>query len=209
MSSTPVTVVLPLKALGAAKGRLADTLSLRDRRELVGWMFDRVATACRQSPAVDRIVVVAGDQAAAELARAQDLAVRVLPTPGLNRAVLAADRWLGQAVSLVVAADLPLLSAADVDAVVDAADVNPCVVVAPTTDGGTGALLRQPGGVIPPAFGPDSAARHEQAAHSAGVVAHLVRRNGWCWDVDTAEGLRQVGARDPTLRAWLGVGDGG
>lgn len=201
VGGAPVAVV-PLKALDQAKSRLAGHLGERRRRELTSWMFLRVVAACRAS-GVRGILVVAGDEAAGGLARQMGVEVVVEATPGLDAAMAAADRaTAGAPASLVVAADLPLARGTDLDAVCRAGEHGPCVAVAPTRDGGTGALLRRPPDVITPAYGPDSAAAHLQAAARAGVRAVRVDVASLAWDIDTAEHLRHAGARDPRMAAW-------
>lgn len=199
----PVAVV-PLKALGQAKSRLAGHLDDRRRRELTGWMFARVVAACRAATCVDAVLVVAGDDAAAGLARELDVEVLVERTPGLGVAMATADRaTAGTAATLVVAADLPLASAADLDAVCRAGEMGPCVVVAPSCDGGTSALLRRPPGVIPPAYGPGSAVAHLRAAAMAGTRAVRVDVAALALDVDTAEQLQIAGSQDDWVASWI------
>jgi 2-phospho-L-lactate guanylyltransferase len=159
-----VTVVIPLKALSTAKGRLADAMEPDDRKAFVAWMAQRVITACRNCDAVADILVVAGDDAAAAVATACGVRALVVAEPGLDAAMGAADAAVaGTDASLVIAADLPELTPSDVEAVIRAApdDTSAAVVIAPTHDGGTGALLRRPPTIIATAYGPGSARGHE------------------------------------------------
>lgn len=197
----PVAVV-PLKALDRSKGRLAGHLDGSGRLALVRWMFTRVVVACRSASTVGAVLVVAGDAEAASLACELDVEVLVEPAPGLATAMAAADRaTAGAAATLVVAADLPLTTAPDLDAVCRAGRRGPCVVVAPTHDGGTAALLRRPAGVVPTSYGPDSASAHLQAARAAGVRAVRVDIPALALDVDTAEDLRRMRLTHPTAGA--------
>jgi 2-phospho-L-lactate/phosphoenolpyruvate guanylyltransferase len=204
-----VTAIIPLKALSAAKGRLADAMSPVDRRAFTIWMANRVITACRATPAIEDILVVAGDEDAANVGRDAGVRVIVVTEPGLDIALHAADEVTAQsAVTIIVAADLPQLTPTDLSAVVAAAaGTDPVVVVAPTHDGGTGALLRRPAGVISPAYGPGSAAAHEALAHAASARVAIVRREGLAADVDTPAHLpaalaqaamQDVGSPPPT-----------
>jgi 2-phospho-L-lactate/phosphoenolpyruvate guanylyltransferase len=191
---------VPLKALDAAKQRLAATLSPEARRELAAWMFGRVAAACRGATAVGRVLAVAGDAAAAHVAAAHGVEVLLERRPGLDHALATADAACAPAAAtIVVAADLPLVEPEDVDAVCAAGSVAPIVVVAPTHDGGTGALLRRPPGIIAPAYGPGSAARHLALARAAGSAACSLRRRALALDIDDAAGLRRAHAVAPGL----------
>lgn len=169
MAPRPVTALVPLKALGEAKGRLAPAWSPTARRALAWRMAATVCDACVASTAITSVVVLAGDDDAATVADGRAVTVRRVP-PGLGAALADADAAISDAgATLVVAADLPLVRAAELTALVAAAGDGPAVVLAPTADGGTGALLRSPPRIVDPAFGPDSAAAHRRAAARAGV----------------------------------------
>ncbi len=194
------TVIVPLKALSEAKGRLADALDPAQRRELAAWMFARVMAACAAARQIDGVLVVAGNEESAELARPFDVPTVVEGRPGLDVAMALADELLAdRCATLVIAADLPLLTAADIAAVCDAASTGASVVVAPTHDGGTGGLLRTPPGVIPTAFGAGSAAAHRRLAEVAGVRSAVVGTEGFRLDVDTP---RQLAALTDMRPLW-------
>lgn len=193
-----IRAIIPLKALSAAKGRLSGALDAGARRELVAWMATHVIQTCVAAPSIDDVLVVAGDDAAATVARAAGAAVLVVEQPGLPLALGAADAAsLAWSATMVVAADLPDLAIADLTAVTDAANgvQGAVVVVAATHDGGTGALLRRPGGIIPSAYGPGSGPRHLALARNAGVAGISVTRPGLARDLDTPEQLTPVLAR--------------
>ncbi len=85
---------------------------------------------------------------------------------------------------------MPLLTSDDVRAL---CDVDTAVVIAPTDDGGTSALLRRPADVIGTAFGTDSAVAHERLARRAGIVPSVVHRPGLAHDVDVIADLQALG----------------
>ncbi len=200
----PVTAIVPLKALNAAKTRLADAVDAEGRREVVAAMLARVLTACRNCPRIGDVLLVVGDAAGAALGRELATDVLVVAQPGLAVAMAAADAVTrGAAATLVVAADLPLATGEDLTAVCDAAGAaDPAVVVAPTTDGGTAALLRRPAAVVATAYGPQSAAAHMRLAAAAGVPAVSLHCPNLALDVDTPDHLRAA------VAAGLGVGVG-
>lgn len=186
-----MTAIIPLKSLSEAKGRLAGELDPQERRAITGWMARRVIEACVACAGISDILLVAGDDAGAALG-GPDVRTLVVPRPGLAVALHEADRAAaGAEATMVVAADLPALTADDLDAVIAAGHgENHVVVVAPTTDGGTGALLRRPAGLIATAYGPGSAARHAALAADAGIRVAVVNRPGLATDVDTPDQLR-------------------
>lgn len=205
MPSSEPTAVIPLKALSQAKQRLSPQMPPWRRRELAAWMFAHVAATCAAAPSVGSVLVVAGDAEAARLAAAVGVPAVVEPRPGLDAALARADAELaGAAAVLVVTADLPLLTVADVEAVCAAGRVDRSVVIAPTRDGGTGGLLRRPPALMGTAYGPGSAAAHRTLAAEAGVAAVTVAAPGFAQDVDTAGQLRSAGLSDPRLARWAG-----
>lgn len=189
-----LTAVLPLKALRAAKGRLAPDLAPLQRRDLVTRMLAVVAAAARGATSVERVVVVAGDADAAAAAHGLDLEVFADPGSGLNAAIRSADATLGNAPTIVLAADLPEATAAAVDHLAGLLPrARPAVLVAPTVDGGTGALLRAPGGLVAPAYGPGSCAAHLRAARDTGVWAARIHVPELARDVDRLVDAERVG----------------
>jgi 2-phospho-L-lactate guanylyltransferase len=202
--SRPLTCLVPLRSPGEGKSRLAPGLDTGARAALAGAMLADVVSVLREA-GIDRLVVAANGAPAAAAAAALGADV-VLDDPGtfgLDAAVEHARRRVAlQGDLLVVQADLPVLSANDVDAVLSA---DASVVVAPTRDGGTGALLRRPSGVMPTAFGRDSARAHRRLARRHGLRALLVDLPGFASDVDTWQDLIALRTADvgPATAAFL------
>jgi 2-phospho-L-lactate/phosphoenolpyruvate guanylyltransferase len=183
----PVAVV-PLQTPGTGKRRLAGALSADQRAALATAMLTDVVRAL-EAAGLDQIVVAAAGPKAEAAARSLGLPALLDPPggPGLNAALDAARTRLGaRRTQVIVAADLPCLTAADVMAVLDA-DAE--VVVAPTSARGTGVLLRRPASVIGTAYGPGSADHHLALADAAGVRVATVERLGSHHDVDTLSDL--------------------
>lgn len=189
-----ITAIVPLKALDRAKQRLASDLSPPGRRDLMARLFTHVVTSCVAVPQISDVLAVVGDHAGAALARAAGARAIAEPAADLNAAVRHATDSVSTAASLVVVADLPRLTTGDLHRVLDAGARAPCVVVAATRDGGTGALLRRPAAVIDPAFGPMSAGAHLATAQRAGIRAVLVSTPGLTDDVDRPSDLVRHGA---------------
>ena len=190
----PVPLV-PLKALAEAKGRLAPAVGPLQRRLLAIAMFEDVVAALQAVPALAAPVVVSPDREVWR--RADAMGCRVVeepPGPGdLNGALAAAAAAAGDGEALlVVAADLPLASAAGLERVLAAAGAP--VAVVPSADGvGTNVLAWRDPATFAPSFGPDSAARH-----LAVPGAVRVDDPGLSLDVDTVGDLREVAGRlDP------------
>lgn len=194
----PTVALVPLRSPGVGKTRLAGALTIEQRAALSGAMLADVLTALSASP-VDRVVVAASGPAAAAAASAlgvevladpTDVATTSPPARRLDAAIAAAAARLGPVTTLlVVAADLPHLTATDIGTIV-AADAE--VVVAPTFDGGTGGLLRRPPDAISTAYGPGSAHRHLAAGRAAGRATCAVTLPGFTYDVDLATDLARL-----------------
>jgi 2-phospho-L-lactate guanylyltransferase len=215
--------VVPFRGPGG-KRRLAPILDEPGRRVLAEAMLADVLAALVACAAVDRIVVIsppplAPPRAAADVAgddRIEWLAEPsgaglATPSEGLNGALahvqrLAAGADVGRL--LIVPADLPLLSAEDVQALLGAvappapgAQGSDSVAIAPDeTESGTNALLLSPPDAIAPRFGPDSFRAHLAAAEAHGAAPTVVHRPGLALDVDTPDGLARLLAAVPRGR---------
>jgi 2-phospho-L-lactate guanylyltransferase len=189
----PVPLV-PLKALAEAKGRLAPEIGPLQRRLLAIAMFEDVIGALQAVPALAAPVVVSPDREVWR--RADAMGCRVVEEPpgagDLNAALASAAGAGDGSPLLVVAADLPLASAAGLERVL-AAEA-PVAVVPSADGGGTNVLAWRDPASFAPSFGPDSAARH-----LAVPGAVRVDDPGLSLDVDTVDDLRVVAGRlDPS-----------
>lgn len=206
MDPVPVALV-PFRDPVGAKTRLSPRFGVEERRSLASAMLVDVVGAL-QGAGLTRVVVLAGGPLAAAAARA--LGLDALPDPpggGIDAALAAAARRIRADSSLVVPADLPTLTADDVTTVLQ---TDGDVVVAPTDDGGTGALLRRPAWVLATSYGGRSAARHLLAARQAGLGATRVEVPGFALDVDTPDDLELLVGRQPgpaTARVLRGIGE--
>jgi 2-phospho-L-lactate guanylyltransferase len=209
--------VLPAKPFEEAKSRLDAVLSAAERHDLARGLLVHSLEALRDCDAIDQVLAVSADPEVLLLAEEHG-AVRLQENrAGLNQALVQARRHAvehGALSLLVLASDLPLVSAADIDALFAAGDAG--VVIAPDRRRqGTNALLLRPPEVIPFAFGEDSFARHLDLAAAAGVVAIEVALPGLAFDVDLSEDwhdLRALGWRPDGAnghsRGWAPRGPG-
>jgi len=186
--------ILPVKRFGAAKARLDDELSGGTRRALAEAMVTDVLMALRRTKAVTEVLLVTAEPAAEAIGR------------GYGASVLFDDRESGQSPAtligiahaleagaarvLLVPGDTPAIDPAQVEALLDRPATGRSVVIVPDRHGsGTNALLLTPPDAIEPGFGPDSRAKHEQAAAAAGIPCTVEGIETLELDVDTAEDL--------------------
>jgi 2-phospho-L-lactate guanylyltransferase len=199
--------VIPVKPIERALGRLASVLSPAERRELQAAMLLDLLDACRTSAAVALTFVVTADAEAAELSRAGG--ARVLwdhvPPRGMNPAVAIGqaeveDRLIDAA--LILTADLPLVRAEDLDAIVAALRPGRGAVLVPSRDGtGTNALAVAPPFGIATRLGANSRALHEYALRNAGIECRRLELPSLALDIDTPDDLLVLARCDRYGRA--------
>ncbi|MEX1018946.1 MAG: 2-phospho-L-lactate guanylyltransferase [Litorilinea sp.] len=117
-----------------------------------------------------------------------------VPEATLNQALHAGrDHALagGAQAILVLPADLPLLTTQDLAALVAPLQKRPPpqVIIAPSHDEGTNALLLHPPTIIDFAYGPQSFARHCALAQAANSTVEIVRSSSLTYDLDLPEDL--------------------
>lgn len=189
-------MVVPVRALEGAKSRLGAVLDAEERRELVELLLRQTIEAVRGAAGVDIVAVVSPDPdalAAGVEAGAEAIAQR---SSGLNPGLVEAREALAGRAGrlLILPGDVPGMTAADVEALLAAADAaartgRPVVALAPDRHGrGTNALLLDPPGVIEPAFGGDSRDAHAGLAAAAGA-AYIELPGLLELDVDTPDDL--------------------
>ena len=201
-----IPAVVPFKALDATKSRLRPAIGEATERLTLAMLSD-VLAALLDVPGLDPVVVVTPDADVASAARDVGAEARVRPDPGLNAAIDAASAELADAAEpvLVVLGDVPGACPEEVGRLLAAAPARG-VVLAPSRDGGTSALLRVPSDVIPGGFGPDSAALHRDLASRAAVECVCIDLPSLAIDVDTVDDLEVLvrsDARAPRSRALL------
>jgi 2-phospho-L-lactate guanylyltransferase len=182
-----IWAVVPVKRLGLAKQRLASVLSRSERAELARTMLHDVLTTLCATPRLAGIIVVSGDPAVAKLSRPFDArVVGDVMENGVNAAVLQGLRMLDPSSTgvLVIPADVPFATAADLQAVIAQLGHFPIVLAPALSDGGTNTLAMRRPDLIAPSFGDDSFARHQALARDAGLGCGIVRSEGLGRDID-------------------------
>jgi 2-phospho-L-lactate guanylyltransferase len=200
-------LVIPMKDLARAKSRLAEILSPEARRTLVLDMLRRVLATLSPgrghhatvapagthppTPDIECVWIMSADPTI--LALTTELGARPLhdPTANLNAAL----EWARTAVTaagadalLIIPADVPRITRADLAGLTASLQAGSALVIAPDRAGhGTNALgLRLPS-PLPFLFGPDSFAQHLEAARRLGLTARIYASPTLALDVDTPE----------------------
>jgi 2-phospho-L-lactate guanylyltransferase len=206
--------LVPVKSLTSAKSRLLPELARDQLESLSLAMLRDVVEALQAAPSVGRVAVVTPDRVVAACADSLGAEPLLLEDPGLNPSIEAAVQHLSPAPAeplLVMLGDVAGAVPEDIEALFDVlrAPVEKpragrpsagLAVLAPSSDGGTSALLRQPHDAIPARFGPASARAHRDAAARAGAVYAEVPVPSLAIDLDHPEDIElflktQVGGR--------------
>ena len=206
--------VLPVKNLVDAKQRLAGVLSPSERRKLFTAMLEDVLSALATCDDLTGVVVVTRDQEAQQLAGRYGTRVLIEPenrghteATTFGAAALADEGAVGM---IQVPADIPLVTAADISAVVRAHARAPAVTIAPSRDElGSNAVACSPPNVLPLRFGDDSFFPHLERARALGIEPNVVKRSGIALDIDTPDDLANFLAAPSDTRAYAYLRDSG
>ncbi len=193
-------LIVPAKPFTAAKSRLAASFSPAERAQLGAYLLDRTLRVAQKAGAFAEIIVVSRDPATRQLASA--LGARALAEAGneLNLAVTQACREAqecGAASVLVLPADLPLLTVADLHQLCAAADTPATAVITPSRDGGTNALLLPLPAPITFAYGIDSFTHHVRQAVRSALSVRVVETDSLRFDLDAPADLSELASDRP------------
>ena len=181
--------IIPAKGFSGAKQRLATFLQPHERRLLARAMLTDTLIACSQVTALEGVGVVTCDRDVAEVAGAFGAEVLWEPeAQGHSQAVafgVQVCRRRGSTAMLTLPGDLPLLSVADVHAIIAPSDPQVPVVLVPNRDDlGTNAIVLSPPDCLSLAFGHDSFQRHLRLAAERHLAVEIRRLPRVALDID-------------------------
>jgi len=214
MSQSALWAVVPVKSFACAKQRLAPLLDRHERTALARAMFEDVLNALMQCRGVAGIMVVTQDADATAMARRAGATTLSDPLeagllPALRHAAhhLAAARRAGM---LVVPADLPLITTADIEMITrEHRRSSGVTLVGACSDGGTNALACSPPDAIPFFFGADSFRRHCEAALALGLSPRVLAPPRFGHDIDRPDDLLAFLARPSATGTYAFLTDSG
>jgi 2-phospho-L-lactate guanylyltransferase len=185
--------LVAVKQRAECKARLAARLTADARLALQRLMLDRVLGALRAARTIDRIAVVSPERDTVP----SDIVVLEDAGHGLNAALEAARHALlqqGATALVVLPADLPLVTAADIDTLIDNGRRAGFAIAADAAGTGTNALYLPCATDFRFQFGPGSRRHHMEEALRLGLKPALVRARGLEFDLDVAEDLERLHA---------------
>ena len=191
--------VIPVKSPPGRKSRLAVALDDRRRDALVHRMAAHVAETALRARGIDQVAFVAasGDGLPAEITVLRDAGPHL---DAAARSALAQVAVLGASRIVLIAGDLPLVTASDVERL--AVPPSDAIAIAPDRHGtGTNAIsLPLPAAEsFGFAFGAGSFARHQAEAERLGLRVETVRSDGLARDVDEPPDLADAAALMATI----------
>jgi 2-phospho-L-lactate guanylyltransferase len=183
--------LIAIKERLRCKTRLADALAPRARVQLVRSMLAAVLSAAGGARTVRHIIVVSPER---DSVPAQ---IPVLADDGqcLNSALTQAHRVLrefGCREVVMLPADLPTITAAEIDALVRAGRAGGFAIAPDAAGVGTNALCLVSAHPFRFQFGADSQRLHLEEAERTGLSAQVVRLPGLEFDVDSPADLHRL-----------------
>ena len=198
-------ILVPVKHLETSKQRLSPLLIPSERFALAEAMLQDVLAALAACRHREYVVLVSGDARAHRLARQHRFRIFDDPDdPGETAAIEMATRAAierGAEFTLVLPADIPLITAAEVDEMFSAAPREGAVLAPSASGRGTNAVLQRPPGLFPLRFGNDSFLPHLAAARAAGRPVEVLRLDGIGVDIDEPADLAGLLAEAGDTRA--------
>lgn len=188
-------LIVPVKPFTVGKSRLAGALPAAERALLSRRMLHHVLARAAQANVLAGALVVSQDATVLDGVSWSQVAFVQERGEGLNRALeqgrQQALAWGADAI-LVLPADLPLLTADDIRGLYRLATNGTGIVIAPSADGGTNALLLRPATALRFAFGLHSFAYHCALAQLAGLPCQLFQSSTLSFDLDSPTDLATV-----------------
>lgn len=193
-----VHIIIAARGGFRAKSRCTG-LGPRERSQLTEAMLSDMLEAMSGVSDVSSIRLVTPTRRLASLARLKGVKVIHQRGAGLNggfeQAMKSIERENAAGRIVLLPADLPLLDPGELNASIELLHHHQ-IVIAPTNDGGTGALLFHSRTPIQPVFGPDSFRQHSTQAAAAGLSVAVADVASLTRDIDRMEDFPHVMASD-------------
>jgi 2-phospho-L-lactate guanylyltransferase len=209
MSGTKgIWAIVPVKDTAAAKTRLAPALPPHLRQAFFLAMLEDVLAALAEVPTLAGRLLVTTDAAARRLATRYGTECWAEGADaGHSGAVTAASHRLaaeGCGGMLTLPGDIPLVTAAEIAALIAAHRPAPSFTIAPSHDErGSNAILMSPPDAVPLRFGDDSFFPHLAAAEACGIAPTVLHLPGIALDIDNPADLAHFAGLGSRTRAGL------
>jgi len=182
--------LIAIKARAQCKTRLQSQMAAPERIALVRRMLAAVISAAQGAHNVAQVIVLSPERDTVP----DDVPVLADSGLGLNEALLQARRALqamGCRELVVLPADLPNVSGAEIDRLVRAGRRGGFAIAPDVAQSGTNALCLATAQPFQFRFGPGSRQLHQREALRLGLKPRTVNAPGLAFDIDTAADLRR------------------
>jgi len=183
--------IIPVSKFSNAKTRLSPFLELLERENLLKAMLKDVTETLK--PVVDEVVVISSDKDVLEYANELEV-LTLVENEGLNlnTAIEQAMDWCRHKTKkiFIIPSDIPLISKANIDALVESAK-SLDFVIAPSKGGGTNGLIIKPSS-IDMKFGDFSFKNHIKEAIKSEFEVVIYDSFYMSLDVNTTEDLGEI-----------------
>lgn len=187
-------ILIPVKNLKDAKTSFSEVLSDEERREFTLFMLEDVLeTASRVEGA--ELAVVTPDEDVMDFVENNEIETIFDSGFGLNAALEDAIQEtveLGFREVLIIPADVPLMKTTDIESILDMASEDQSVVIAPSKEEGTNALLMRPPDIINIHFGGKSFPEHVRECVDRGVEFQVYESERLARDIDNPKDFLRV-----------------
>lgn len=189
-----VWALVPVKSRHLAKRRLCRALAPEQRLLLAETMLQTLLAALSRVRGLAGVAVVTPEPLDLESG------TRLIADPGggLNAALAHGIGVLAEedaSAVIVLPADIPFATVAEIERLLTAGRDNPVVVVPDHGGTGTNALYLAPPTSLSPAFGPESFRRHMRQAADLGLSVCALTLPGIGFDIDTPADLARFQAK--------------
>ncbi len=190
-------VLIPVKNLKFANKRLSPVLSQQNRTALAYAMLEDVYNSATKSALADKVAVVTMDKQAILVASKYGFVIieereQQSESSSVDYAVRVCSE-LGADSVLVIPADAPLMTAEDIDFILNKVKDHPHLILVPSEDKlGTNAILRKPPDVIKSMFGNDSFRKHREQADEKKIPYEIYEVENIALDIDRPEDIEKL-----------------
>lgn len=192
-TSAEASIVVPVKGMTSGKSRLSEALSPAERAALNRRLADHVLTTATDCVRTNDIAVdvylLSPDLTTADIAVSHAAHFLHQTTQGLNTGLSEAATHLPARRTVILAADLPIVTAEDIALLLQTNGIGIAPDLGRT---GTNAMSLPEPGTLPFYFGPGSLQRHLEAARERELPVQIIQQPGLATDLDTKEDLQRI-----------------
>lgn len=186
--------IVPYKEPPFGKSRLSNRLTAAQRTILASTMLEEVVDALSNSPRISGILLVSDSTHLDEFSHRKNVVVLETQTDNLRDAVtqaaLFATNQLNCSTTFIVPADLPLISAEDIDYAIQQHEQ--VTLIPDLRLKGTNGVIATPPDAFEYVFNGQSFHDHRQNARAAGIQPKSILIESFSHDVDTFDDLMMV-----------------